>query len=97
MNSWRVAATNTYRRCIGLIPSVTLTTGVIVFHEVEPLNSWMKKLHSSLVSFSAPPFIHKREIRHVIVPCGDINFDVYVLGRCTMCHVMLMMYTPPIL
>ena len=33
-----------------------------------------------VASLFVTPIVHKRELRHVVVPCGNINFDVYLLG-----------------
>lgn len=31
-------------------------------------------------SLFAAPFVHERELRHIVVPCGNTDFDVYLLG-----------------
>ena len=69
-SSWRLAASNIYNRCIGILPSVTLTTGVLIHQE---------KIDDTLAFFTIP-LPQKRELRHIILPLrGRINFDVYEL------------------
>ena len=75
-SSWRSAAINIYNQCIGILPSLTLTTGVLIHQEID-----------STLAFFTIPLPQKRELRHIIVPLrGRINFDVYVLGtnHCTL-------------
>ena len=33
-----------------------------------------------VASLFVAPIVHKRELRHVVVPCGNVDFDVYLLG-----------------
>ena len=33
-----------------------------------------------VASLFVTPIVHERELRHVVVPCGNVDFDVYLLG-----------------
>ena len=33
-----------------------------------------------VASLFVAPIVHERELRHVVVPCGNVDFDVYLLG-----------------
>ena len=80
MPYWSSAA---YKRSIGLLPPIAIT--VLFYNQIidDPppiVTRWITKFHTSILPFFATPIIHKRELRHVIVPCGAVNFDVYILG-----------------
>jgi len=74
-----------YKRSIGILPSITITSSVLFYNQIidDPppiITQWRRKFQTSILPFFATPIIHKRELRHVVVPCGTINFDVYILG-----------------
>eukprot|EP00957_Ditylum_brightwellii_P038294 2895473-Ditylum_brightwellii.AAC.1 len=84
MSSWkRLASTRIVRPWIGIAPFVALTT-VVVYQQVEAENGktsrWFTKFNETIARFTETPVDKKRELRHIVVPCNDSNFDIYVLG-----------------
>jgi len=82
MSYW---SSSVYKRSIGILPSIAITSSVLFYNQIidDPppiITRWITKFQTTILPFFATPIIHKRELRHVVVPCGTINFDVYILG-----------------
>jgi len=95
MSSWRSATTSIYGRCIGIAPSAALTAAIL-YHEakVETIivreDTRLRDLSSPILLsrlvkntkriFFEIPVDRERELRRVTVPCGNVDFDIFVLG-----------------
>lgn len=44
------------------------------------LDGWVKRFNETTSSFFETPIVHRREMRHVVLPCGNVSFDIYLLG-----------------
>lgn len=75
------------RCCVGIVPPALLAAGVEYCSREEGVRrdgppdrggGWLARLRSVRNTFYAAD--REREVRHITVPCGEVDFDVYVLG-----------------
>ena len=77
-----------YGFCLSIIPASAACVAYVSHHQKEESEQGAivndEKQTSGICGFVTSlfvaPFVHKREIRHIVVPCGNIDFDVYLLG-----------------